>query len=487
MITPVLSLDRVQKSRPYAPAFFVNRDDELLEIDKKVEQLQAGGTVPDPIVNFWGVGGIGKTWLLQHLYHRYRYQAEPSIGLPSLKRSTFALLYTFSDEPRTTSLTQAVKELGAQALSQLPSSVSNEDHALLVRASETGNVEALLRSLAKLSTRFVLLLLLDAADTVPASVWEELETQLIEPVVLGGNALVIVAGRRQVPRWRRFEVRRRVMEPEKSHLRAFDRQAVINQINKLDYRIPIDLLLPYTAGNPLLVEAIAWHIRAWTPQDKKPDQASLNQHRGDLLQILSAYEQQLLEHVPSDLKPVLYAVSPLRFYRLESLRFMLTKQSPEAGSRSEFYYLNTLRALDREIEVVWWDRECRAYATSETVRKVINRRWLLEDGKNYTARHGSALEMYWDWASDYAEASEDSILEIWFHLASVYLATGDLDQLRREAMEALSFAGEHLSSGHLLILQKQLEGDKELRDLLPEALFDELSQSLEQSVESKAQ
>jgi hypothetical protein len=356
-----------------------------------------------------------------------------------------------------------------------------------VRASETGNVEALLRSLAKLSTRFVLLLLLDAADTVPASVWEELETQLIEPVVLGGNALVIVAGRRQVPRWRRFEVRRRVMEPEKSHLRAFDRQAVINQINKLDYRIPIDLLLPYTAGNPLLVEAIAWHIRAWTPQDKKPDQASLNQHRGDLLQILSAYEQQLLEHVPSDLKPVLYAVSPLRFYRLESLRFMLTKQSPEAGSRSEFYYLNTLRALDREIEVVWWDRECRAYATSETVRKVINRRWLLEDGKNYTARHGSALEMYWDWASDYAEASEDSILEIWFHLASVYLATGDLDQLRREAMEALSFAGEHLSSGHLLILQKQLEGDKELRDLLPEALFDELSQSLEQSVESKAQ
>lgn len=485
-MSALVNLDLVLHPREYQPPLFVNRDDELRIIEKKVRQAQAGGIITEPVVNFWGTGRVGKTWILRHLRHLYEYRAEPTTAPPPLERPTFALLYTFPDEPTTASLPDVAKALAAEALLQIAPALTTVDQRLLVQARDTGSIRDLVRALVELSHDFVPLMLLDSAEKVPSAVWQELELRLIEPLVTTGRVLIVVVGRRQVPRWRRFEVRRRVMEPDKTQVRAFDRSAVIKQINQRDYRIPVDLLFPYTAGNPHLVDAIAQNVLAWT-KGVEPDRASLDHHRDGLLQILRVYEEQLLENVSPDLQRVLCVVSPLRFYRLEALRFMLTKQNTVTEIQPDGYYLQLLYALDQQTEVVWWSRERRAYTTDEMVRRVVNRRQLLEDSADYATRHRQALEMYWHWAQEHPEASEDFIVEIWFHLASLYLADSDLPRLRSETERALDFAREKLTAERLLILQKQLQGDKELLDLLPDDLPNELVQRLEQSLNRKAQ
>jgi hypothetical protein len=299
--------------------------------------------------------------------------------------------------------------------------------------------------------------------------------------VSAGQALVVVAGRRQVLNWRRFEVRRRVMEPDRSHIGAFDEETVIKQIRKHAYDVPVELVFPYTGGNPLLVDALAQHIVEWNTgaAGNQLNRAWLDERQSGVLQILRASEAQLLENVPTALLNVLYAVSPLRLYRLEALRYMLTKAETEPADRAEGYYLNLLRALDQQTDVVWWDRARRAYVTSQDVRQIVNRRQLLDDPDVYIARHNQALEMYWGWVQEYPEASEDFILEIWFHLASRYLVDTDAGDLRSEILRALDFARTRLKPDRFMILPQQLRGDRELLDLLPDELLGELLGKLE--------
>lgn len=483
-MSTAVDLDVVRQPREYDQSLFVNRQGELRTIGEKMRQAQTGDVIAEPVVNFWGVGGIGKTWLLNHLYYLYRYPAEPTTQPRLLERPTFALYYTFSDKVTAVSLPTLTKSLARETMSQLSPVLSTKVRDILVQAENTGKIELVVNALADLSRRFVPLILLDNTEKIAPADWAKVEQQLIEPLVSTNHALVVVAGRRQVPRWRRFEVRRRVMQPNQTQVRAFDKSGVTKQITQRDYHIPVDLIYPFTAGNPHLVDAIAQNILSWT-KGAEPDQATIDQYQDGLLQILRAYEDQLLDHVPAELRPVLNIISPLRFYRMESLRSMLTKQEPGVTPQPDLYYLNILRALDQQTEVVWWDRERRAYATNEIVRQVINRRWLLADSENYAVQHRQVVELYWGWARDYPEASEDLVLEIWFHLANLYLVHRNPARLRSEIDEAFDFAQAYLTSDRLLILLKQLEGDHELLDLLPDDLQAHLVQALEQSLDNK--
>ncbi len=470
-----VNLDLVLHPRPYQPSSFVDRV-ELETIRRKIRQAQTEDIIVEPVVNFWGVGGIGKTWLLRHLQHTYRYLATPS----SETRTTFALYYTFDKAPSGASLPDLTKSLTKQILSQLSAILSKEDSSTLIQANNIGgDNKALINVLRKLSQRFVPLILLDDTEKIDSTNWAELEQEFIEPLVSSSRVLLVIAGRRRAPRWRRFEVRRRAMEPDETKIRPFSKDQVVKQIEQQDYQVPVDLLFSYTAGNPLLVDAITNNIGTLT-KGKGADEKWLGKHKDDLLSpILQTYEEHLLENVPVHLREVLEAVSQLRSYRLEALRFMLATQNTQAETRSEGYYLSLLRDLEQQTEVVWWSHGRRAYETDSTIRRVMNRRLLLQDKEEYIKRHRQALEMYWNWARDYPEASEDFIIEIWFHLASLYQADEDQSTLQTETKQALRFAQKSLTSDRRLVLHNQLEkGDLELIELLPDNLHRTLKQLL---------
>lgn len=480
MRTPSLNLDLVRQPRDYRPESFVDRKTELETIREKVRQAQTENMIVEPVVNFWGVGGIGKTWLLRHLEYTYNYLTGPTPEPSFLEpRPTFALYYTFADDPLKVSLSNLTKSLVSQTLSQLSERLSDEDRNILVQAGNSGDIKILANMLRKLSRDFVPLILLDNTEQIDSADWAELEQELVEPLVSSNRVLVVVAGRRRALRWKRFEVRRRAMEPDETRIRAFSKDQVVKQIEREGYHLPADLLFSYTGGNPHLIDAIARNIQAWT-KGKEPDSIWFDQNEDNLLlPILQAYEEHLLENVPKRLREVLQAVSPLRGYRLEALRFMLTSQKVKVEPQPDSYYLSLLRDLEQQTDVVWWSHGRRAYKTDGMVRKVMNRKLLLKDGKKYVSRHHQAIRMYWNWAEAYPDASEDFVIEIWFHQANLYLADKNQSILQDETKRALRFAQEKLTPDRLLVLQKQLEkGDPELIDLLPDDLRQTLKESL---------
>ena len=63
----------IPSKRAYRRDEFVGRRKELAEITRRVAQGKRGeGSMDLPVLNFWGIEGCGKSWLMRHLARRYR-------------------------------------------------------------------------------------------------------------------------------------------------------------------------------------------------------------------------------------------------------------------------------------------------------------------------------------------------------------------------------------------------------------------------------
>lgn len=151
----------------------------------------------------------------------------------------------------------------------------------------------------------------------------------------------------------------------------------------------------------------------------------------------------------------------------------------------------------------------------EVARRIINQIQRMQNLEQYRQQHQQAVDMYWEWAGEYPYASEDYILEIWFHLASIYATAMDKHlspeeqrenerSLWNKLEESVAFIQENLSYGRLRILENQLfkpadiitddegagvgehvDGDTELRDMLPPSISEKLARELSMVIKEK--
>ena len=473
----------IETHQPYVFDHFVDRDRELGYVRDQVRRIREQGFTTEPLINYWGVKGIGKTWILEHVRQLYAYRPDEF-----LVRPTFAVIHSFAGESVLHTLVQAL----AYAIStHISAHLFPDEHALLNAATTSGSPEPLVAVLNTLALRFVPVILIDNAEHVAPADWQDLGHRLIEPLVIDGRVLVVIAGRRQAPRWAHFDVRSKTFPAEQTLIRSFSKDAVFNQVSHANYsfgREVVDQFFPYTAGNPQLVDAIARHLRVWSEGDanNKVDHAWIQRHRTLLIEILGTSLDRLLDQTPQRLYAYLEAVAPLRFYRLEALRKMLAN-SGDGAYHADGYYHQILRELDQQTEVVWWERERRAYVTSDVVRQVMSRRQLLADREGYMQRHSMALGMYRGWVNTFPQASEEFIVEILFHLTCLYLAHSNVEQLQSEVDQQLDFANQYLNLERFHILQQQLDGDREIFDLAPIQIRERIIQRLGMFISAKEQ
>ena len=109
--------------------------------------------------------------------------------------------------------------------------------------------------------------------------------------------------------------------------------------------------------------------------------------------------------------------------------------------------------------------------------------WQLSDPDLFIQKHQQAIEMYEGWVKEFPEASEDFILEIWFHRASIYTVTEAAETLEPKLKAELGFALENLGYDRANTLSNQFERDTELQELLPEPLFLTLNNLLKDALE----
>ncbi|MCZ7672535.1 MAG: hypothetical protein M5U34_38095 [Chloroflexi bacterium] len=69
------------KKLEYNHEEFTNRDKEKEWLAEKIRQAQNGISIHQPLVNLWGVSGIGKTWLLKEIAYLYQFNPEKRLRL----------------------------------------------------------------------------------------------------------------------------------------------------------------------------------------------------------------------------------------------------------------------------------------------------------------------------------------------------------------------------------------------------------------------
>ncbi len=464
----------------YRPELFVNRKEHIRWVSRVIQKIQSGGIAESPIVNIWGVRGIGKSWFIAHLKQSFQYDGSlPDTLAPA---PTFTLFHQFPKE-KTSEIDYGafIHAFLEQIRGQLGQTFSPLEQTSFEQADKSKHLESLVSLLKTLSERFVPVILLDQTESIFDD-WGSLEKSFIEPLATINRIVFIIAGRRPIPEWIRFETRRRVAPLELSHLNGFTKGDIQEQMRRLGGQsIAVDDIYKWSATSPLIAKNLLRESQErlgkelFTPADWE-------QHQSEILPpVYRDAVAYLFEGIPGRLIEVLKAVSALRYYRLEGVRYML--QSSKEEERPYNYYLKLIRSLEQNTEYVWWNRERRSYTTSRVVRSLLNQEQLLVDPDLFVQQHRQAIEMYDGWVDEYPEASEDFILEIWFHKATIYNVTEDVETLEQELKEGLNFALENLSYDRANALFNQFSRDAELRDLLPTSLFSTLNTKLENALE----
>lgn len=478
----------------YAPQCFIGQRHELEQIEKRVEEARRGVLV-DAINYFWGIGGMGKSWLLNHLQHLYRFDPAQTAASSPTDKPTFTLAVCF-DTPSSFSWPWLVKKLATAALAQLAAVPLEEAvHAWLREAAASGEGDKLLRALRHLTRQWVPMLLLDGADRLAADDWGLVERQLLEPLAVSGRVVIALSGRRAALRWQRFEARRRVANHP---LEPFDlelaRQLVAHVDPPYSPMSVVETFFACSAGIPALIRALAGastlydHYAVEQPQlNPQPSpQTNPNSHQTAisalengrhtaLLQLVVQAEATILADVPAHLRPLLRQIIPLRFYRISSLRAMLEESDPATPAAPDSHYLQILRDLE-QTGIIWWDRALRAYVAALPLRRLVaTRQWLADQGETAATLNQHAIDMYWRWAKDDPQSCEIPICELWYHLAMVAVAGGHSHSRRAGWLQprvtaALNFARAHLTPSQLHCLHNRLAADKELQALLPSPL-----------------
>ncbi len=466
---------RLPDRREYAPQFFVNHDDAIKLVDGKVVQGQAGAPVDEPIVNFWGPAGIGKTWLLKHMREKYTY---PRQSTPAWQIPTCALLCDFGADraPTPDSVTQC---LAAELLSQAGPTLSTAECATLRWVAQAPNagafVTVLLDTVSPSRQRLCPLILLDHCDTVGQDTWQQIEFDVIEPLVASDRVLFLTASRRPLTlyNWKRFEVRRRATSWQRTCLAPFKDEDIEREVGLLEIdldalHLPLKSLYPYTAGSPYVAQAMFELLVPPAEARRLPQQGEMT----TVLEVVKAAEREMWKGVPGRLFAVLDAIAPLRFFTREMVQDMLARMNTTL-SRPPLLACNRLcQDLEQDTELVAWDTERSAYVMNAVLRRLIDAHRLLETPDLYEERHEWALDWYRNQGQIYVAAKD--VLEIWFHLVKRNIRhndpTGLMVKIRatwQEFEPRLTLEAKH--AVHQLLVD-----DTELCSLLPQAVLDEI-------------
>lgn len=461
----------------YRPDDFRNREDILRGIAEPIRLLQQGREVKNSLILAWGVQGVGKSWLLQHLEHEYRFIAPKNTS----QKGVFTLYVDFRNfEPGKGAVARLLGTFVDSLQDRLISDIAFP-HATVERfrknqamlADERVLAETFASILDSLSTRFVPVGLFDAFDTLQSrdeGFFSWFEQWVVAPWLQRDRSLIVLASRRELRQLRQFEVRRRLT---KVALTPFDRGATIRQLG--DERAG-STLYPITFGHPLTTWYVHEQLDAGRTVDQPFDQAFIDTRRDDVAQLLDQVIESLLQDAPPSLRPRIAAAATLRAFHIDSLRELLAgvERDPDLSNESDVYIQAIIEEFVRS-NLVRWSMQKRAYEVDDTVRRLVNRALELQAIDEYVCRHELGYEVYRKRIADTPWSSNVDvfIVEAIYHLAEIIHAQPSRRGKMEERFVALlghAFA-KPPDAQRVDTLRHLLDGDEDIQDLTPATLI----------------
>lgn len=476
-ISPHVEQRRTLQRPTYRPGDFRNREDILRGIAEQVRLLQQGREIKNSLILAWGVQGVGKSWLLQHLEHQYRFIAPRN----NSNKGVFTLYTDFrAFEPGP----GVVVRLLAGFVDSLQDRLSADiffPHAAVERFRKQQTTASDDRILAEtftsilesLSARYVPVGLFDAFDTLQArdeAFFSWFEQWILAPWLQRDRSLVVLSSRRELRQLRQFEVRRRITRVA---LTPFDRNATIKQLGD---EAAGTTLYPMTFGHPLTTWYVHEELDANRRVDQPFDQAFVDTRRDEVAELLEQVIEFMLLDAPVSLRPRIMAAATLRAFHIDSLREILAsiERDPDLSNESDVYIQAIIEEFVRS-NLVRWSMQKRAYEVDDTVRRLVNRALELKDLDEYVYRHERAYEVYRKRIADtpWSTNADIFIVEAIYHLAEIVRAQPSRQGQMEERFAALlnhAFA-QPPDAQRIDTLDHLLDGDETIQELAPKSLL----------------
>lgn len=465
-------------------SLFVNRDDELKQLNALITKLDHGGYLPKSVFNIYGAPGIGKSSLLAELKRQW------SSGRYRL------LFINLHDRGLPRETTQQKKFCCEQLVAQLATDAGNTPQIAqideqLQQAPEDERFDAIGAALVRLLEPYkanqIIILMVDACEQATDACFAWLERRILLPLIHEPEEqqtrLLCLLTSQLILRWRQHNVRRRVdlialepLSPEATHLQV---NALLNgrAAGTHEQPSPESLSLGQhiynlTFGHPLATKKAIERLvaeagqpaeyGAWLSQNE--NQQSLSSRVVVEIQD-HAIKSMAGKKLSSENWDILEALAILREFEVNVMRVVLPTYHEKYGEISQSMLLIYIREL-LETRLAIWNSEVRAYQIAPAIRRIIARRLALHKPELYQNLRAKAQAYYAKQIETVMNNRHVYLLEYLFQrLSAAPPRTLAREQLSREFEKFLT-KHYHLRDESLKQLNDALEQDKELQELL---------------------
>ena len=458
-----------QKIKPY-----VNRTKELAEVRERLELVRRGGLLFEAVLEWYGVPGIGKTTLGQMIG---KLCSEIDVPFARLdfrpEENTRALLY--ADEPLLI-LEDLINALGTQEPSEFREKLARyheADEEYLRQERHKRVIGAFLDDIDRLLAKGPMVLLFDTTDQAAPETTTWLEENVLSPLCLTGKCLIIWTGRFP-QRWKRFEVRRRVVSEKLGPLTPEDTEEQVGPEGTRIYAL--------TRGHPLGNEEVAEVVWRYKAEGRAaPDLELIN------VLVDRVIDRYVMKGIEDDLKAAFRVLVVVRQFDVTILRQLLSNFLKEFKGLREPLFLSILGRL-KGTYLVEWDPVRKGYAIDPTIRRILALQLCYNHPKRYLQINDMAADIYAEWIKKVQENRSVYVVERLYHRAVPSIIKKRLlGPMIKELREELKgYLGAYYTDEDRERAQRstdqllqELERDEEFREIIGDEGFEVLTKTIE--------
>ncbi|MDX9833295.1 MAG: hypothetical protein RBU35_23700 [Anaerolineae bacterium] len=395
---------------------FVNRKVEIDHVRSKLKTGIAGEPMPLVVTCFWGAYGMGKSWLLLRLQDLYKGHAleDPGpcpviVARLDLDRERSASLWHENELQRG----KLIQELWMQLAQQMGEAVPD-----LGRASDEHWAEAFVQQVTEWAASAVTpLIMLDTLDALVGQndtsfYW--LEEHLVERLAITDRVLFVFAGRGELRRWERFQVRRRV---NLHRLFSFREQEVGEELGAS--RPWSRILYQHAFGHPLTAELLGTQLEK-QGIDLGAEDASIDKVEPGLAgEVLAHVVEEALESLEESLHPLARPASLLRWLNVEPLRALVEALGLGQADRGDAYYMRIIEALQAQ-HLLYWHTNKKGYQPDPVLRALVSAYLERAQPELFLAVHRAALSFHDGRLEKQPSYLSTFLPEIMYHYVQLY-------------------------------------------------------------------
>jgi hypothetical protein len=349
-----------------AMKLFVNREEELRMVEEALEALlDRKRLLRTPIIDFYGVRGIGKTAILREIRQRC-----VDSNLP----------FIWAEVSR--NLSGVSQQLMEQVQQYLPGPVVPPQNDFLEEDSLVHPVEATRRLLDRRGAAVMLLDAVDASDKALVRWLEHLLRELIERETL----FVVLASQSALAFEQERAVARKLISIE---LEPLDRRSCEDYLNSTGLTAEAEvhnLIFEWTRGYPLAMEVMTEAVQSGldprTPAGQQAILKVLTERviSGGVLRNVEPARQPYYESA-------LRLLSVPRRFNLLMLQDLIERFAPQLRRESSLAYFSLPGEIRTATQVLTWQLSRAGYAVETPVRHLFLLKLRLEDLQTFVALH----------------------------------------------------------------------------------------------------